>query len=180
MSDENLSISKDKETPNNVEVEVKVPEVIRTVEWVEETGSKLAILMQKIVSLVSHEKWKVRLALLKWAEVILTQCTRLYFLIIRLVLYSTCFHHKIYKIFSSLGKHIQIPLEVAITLNLDEYSEVSSESQNILQCFSHLLKKLEKKDLKAKLEDSIYLLCTKLPRIFRVFGKIILLTFLTN
>lgn len=50
--------------------------VSKTETWLSETASKLDILITKIVTMVTSRSWRVRLALVRFAETLITRTKR--------------------------------------------------------------------------------------------------------
>ena len=44
--------------------------------WIESTAAKVNILLKRLGSLSNHDSWKVRIALIKLAESVLTKCQK--------------------------------------------------------------------------------------------------------
>ena len=44
--------------------------------WVKGTAEKLSVLVQKIKTVASHANWRVRLAMVEWAQEMLIHCSR--------------------------------------------------------------------------------------------------------
>ncbi|XP_030842988.1 TELO2-interacting protein 1 homolog isoform X2 [Strongylocentrotus purpuratus] len=117
--------------------------VSKTETWLTGTASKLDILIAKIVTMVTSRSWRVRLALVRFAET----------LILRTKSSMSC----------SMGK----VLEVLVSLAQDRYDQVSSPSQAILRSMAKESLTVESRMLSELLEDNLHKLVTVLPRIIR-------------
>ncbi|XP_041479499.1 TELO2-interacting protein 1 homolog isoform X2 [Lytechinus variegatus] len=142
MDDRFLPLDKDERTEDVLNDQSLL--VTKTQDWISQTTSKLDILISKIVTMVTSRSWRVRLALVKFAETIIIQSKRS----------MSC----------SLGKL----LEVLVMLAQDPYDEVSIPSQVILRSLAKESWSDESKMLCELLEDNLHLLITQLPRIIRI------------
>ena len=78
----------------------------KTSVWYKETDKKLNILVQQMVSLISHDNWKVRLAMVAWGHSLLTHCQE------------------------NLPECLPSLLEVLVTLSHDSYPQVAHSAGN--------------------------------------------------
>lgn len=117
--------------------------VTRDPEWIKNTSDKLAILVRQVGSIKQHSSWRVRLALLDWAHTLLTNCN------------------------NSMSSSVPILLEVLVILSCDEYSKISSKSDQALKEFQEQSGKRHSRPLTEILEENLLSMATTLPRQFR-------------
>ncbi|CAH1773622.1 unnamed protein product [Owenia fusiformis] len=118
--------------------------VTRCKRWSEDTAHKLNILVQNIATLVGHSSWKVRMALVDWAEALITKCNK------------------------SMEASIPHLLQVLVGLVGDDYPNVASKATQALQQFSNAhMANNQSKSLVEILEENLHALATSLPRVIR-------------
>nr|XP_006819759.1 PREDICTED: TELO2-interacting protein 1 homolog [Saccoglossus kowalevskii] len=117
--------------------------IVRNEEWVKNTSKKLNILINKIVILRTHISWKVRIAMVEFAERLLLNCTR------------------------SLSDSVSSQLEILVGLVGDDYAQVSTASQQALDRYSRSHLQTNSKTLVEILEENLHTLMTSLPRLIR-------------
>ncbi|XP_077998436.1 TELO2-interacting protein 1 homolog isoform X2 [Glandiceps talaboti] len=137
-NDNSQTKSDSKSTESGRELRVR-----RTTDWVKNTGQKLNILISKMVILRSNSSWKIRLAMMEFAESLLLHCTR------------------------SLSDSVSSLLEVLVGLVGDEYPQVAMATQTALEKFSASHLHEESKTLVEILEENLHNLMTSLPRLMR-------------
>lgn len=94
--------------PGCVEEPEKSLLVERTNTWYKETDQKLSVLVHRMVSLVSHDKWKVRLAMAVWCHTLLVRCS------------------------GNLPVCLPSLLEVLVTLSHDSYTHVANTASSAM------------------------------------------------
>ncbi|XP_041375233.1 TELO2-interacting protein 1 homolog [Gigantopelta aegis] len=131
--------------PDAVDERIKGLVVERTEEWVKSTTSKLVILVKQIATLKTHSNWRVRMALVKWAEMLLKSCSR------------------------SMSESVSVFLEVLVCLLIDEYDSVSTQCRRVLTQYNKTCEdSSEARPLTEILEENLYALTTSLPRQIRM------------
>ncbi|XP_064639094.1 TELO2-interacting protein 1 homolog isoform X2 [Lineus longissimus] len=115
----------------------------RSPDWAQATADKLDILIGRIVTLTSHANWKVRLAMVNWAEQLLNECQR------------------------TLKGSIPKLLEVIVGLTTDDYPNVCKRSEKVLEEYRSHQTRVGVKSLVELLEENLYTLATTLPRLIR-------------
>lgn len=118
-------------------------EVKKDKEWFSNTSSKLKLLLERVSSLAGHPSWKVRLALLRFSEVLLKNCCR------------------------SLEKCVPCLVEIVVGFFSDEYKQVSGRSKEIMHELSMLLTNHDQAWLNQIVEENLYTLFSSLPRQIR-------------
>lgn len=108
-------IEHDTLSQNQEPKEEKSLEVKKDKEWYSNTAAKLKILIERISSLAGHSSWKVRLALLEFADVLLKNCSM------------------------SLETCVPCLIEIVIGMSCDEYVEVSQKSKMIISELNELM-----------------------------------------
>ena len=106
---------KPKEGQNKEQMAEKSLEVKMDKEWYSNTSAKLKILIERVSSVAGHSSWKVRLALLEFAETLLKNCS------------------------VSLESCVPCLVEVVIGMSSDEYAQVSQKSKIIISELNELL-----------------------------------------
>ncbi|XP_007474428.2 TELO2-interacting protein 1 homolog isoform X1 [Monodelphis domestica] len=142
MADEQLEkIPKDKKKPS---VECRVAELMvhREANWVKNTGSKLATLIEKIVEFVSvHPHWKARMELIELVQDLLLKCRQ--------------------SLLNSVG-HL---LKALVGLVNDENADVQSRCNKVLKTFADQRIVVESRALADILSENLHSLATALPRL---------------
>ncbi|XP_041060297.1 TELO2-interacting protein 1 homolog isoform X2 [Carcharodon carcharias] len=126
--------------------ESKLAELVicRKPEWVNNTASKLDILLQKLCSCAAgNSHWKVRLELVELVYDLLSYCNK------------------------SLKQSIGHLLEVLVGLVGDERPEVQTRCSQVLKNISELCVMCENKDFTDVLSENLHTLTTALPRLMR-------------
>ncbi|XP_048249152.1 TELO2-interacting protein 1 homolog isoform X1 [Haliotis rufescens] len=119
--------------------------VRRLPEWVKVTASKMLVLVRQMASLTSHPNWRVRNALVDWADRLLHRCTK------------------------SLSESGPVFLEVLVGMIGDEYSAVADRSRRVLETYKTRQTSTENaQPLTAVLEENLHILVLSLPRQIRV------------
>ncbi|XP_071491313.1 TELO2-interacting protein 1 homolog [Diadema antillarum] len=111
--------------------------------WVRDSAAKLDMLIDKIVAMVTSRSWKVRMALVSFAE--------------RLIMRTK----------SSMACSMSKLLEVLVNLTQDSYDQIASKSLTILRSLAKQPLTAESRLLSELLEDGMHRLVTTLPRIIR-------------
>lgn len=122
---------------------LNVPNIKRNEDWIKTTSENLKILIKKLVCLVCHSHWKVRLALVEFSECLLLKCT------------------------SSLQNCISSILEILLILSVDDYSEVLDKSNAVLKEFTKYNINKNNRNILDILEDDLHNLVIRLPRIMK-------------
>ena len=93
----------------------KCLEVQKDKEWFSNTSSNLRLLIDRVITLGRHPIWKVRMALLRFCEVLLKNC------------------------YKSLQKCVPSLLETVLGFFSDEYSQISRRSKMVMDDLNMLL-----------------------------------------
>ena len=109
-SEENANESQSKEQKAERSLQVKMDK-----EWYSNTSAKLKILIERVSSVAAHPSWKVRLALLEFADILLKNCS------------------------VSIESCVPCLLEIVIGMSSDEYTQVSQKSKIIISELNELL-----------------------------------------
>jgi hypothetical protein len=133
--------SKRESSSTNNDGEVKPLHVCQDASWWSNTDSHIEKLLKRLLSLVNHDQWKVRLALGHSVAAILYNCSK------------------------GLPNGCGPALETLITLSHDEYMNVSSFVTHTLSSLSE--KMCFNSSLAYQSEEKLYSLCSSLPRLIR-------------
>ncbi|KAL5015266.1 hypothetical protein ScPMuIL_009536 [Solemya velum] len=130
---------------HNVTVSEKLQELIvrRTSSWVDQTSSKLSVIITHISTIRGHSKWKVRACLVEWASCLLNNCSK------------------------SLKGSVPTILEILVGLVNDEYPRVASKSRDVVEQFSSTSTGANQRPLVEILEENLHGLSLSLPRFVR-------------
>jgi hypothetical protein len=112
--------------------------------WWKETASKLKELIDHMLSIGTHSKWKLRLSVCQFAQVLLHKCNR------------------------SLENCVPQLVDVLVAHLNDDYKAVSKLSQQALDSFSVTLVAQGSGSLISMFEENIHSLVTRLPRVIRM------------
>uniref|UniRef100_A0AAV2LWN5 TELO2-interacting protein 1 homolog n=1 Tax=Knipowitschia caucasica TaxID=637954 RepID=A0AAV2LWN5_KNICA len=153
MEDSQLHCSDPEEKPAPELGRVGQLLVLRTEEWVKSTADRLRVLLKKIISCTSaHQHWRVRLALVELADLLLRACGR------------------------SLAECVGSLLDALVGVVNDEEPRVRERCEVILREISQRSQQTTVRDDGSKslsktftdvLSENLHSLCTSLPRLMR-------------
>ncbi|XP_058792032.1 TELO2-interacting protein 1 homolog [Phymastichus coffea] len=120
----------------------------RTPEWYSAVSHKFKVIFIELDNITKHSHFKVRLELVQGVTVILLSCS------------------------SNMKSCFQVLLEILITLSEDENSEVANTAnKSLTEIQNKCLQHSSMKSVIEILEENLYNLLTKLPRIIRTSGE---------
>ncbi|KAK6177026.1 hypothetical protein SNE40_015216 [Patella caerulea] len=144
MSDEAADITETKNgslKTNEVDEKIRGLMIKRNKDWLTSTSSKLLILIKQITTVKTHSNWRVRLALVEWADLLLKKCCK------------------------SMKECVPALLEVLVGLIGDDYKNIKTKSLESLNGFKQKQKDVcETRALQEILSDNLHSLTTSLPR----------------
>ncbi|KAI8488336.1 TEL2-interacting protein 1 [Branchiostoma belcheri] len=145
MSDSSLGDNESQQSLKSHDTDVserlRSLQVRRTEEWCSSTAEKLKVLVQRIAGVVTHPNWRVRLALVEFAERLLMNCTK------------------------SLACCTSPLLQVLVSQVGDDYPQVADRCRQVLGRYSEA--HLGSQPLVEILEENLHSLATSLPRLMR-------------
>ncbi|XP_078696287.1 TELO2-interacting protein 1 homolog [Branchiostoma floridae x Branchiostoma belcheri] len=145
MSDSSLGDNESQQSLKSHDTDVserlRSLQVRRTEEWCSSTAEKLKVLVQRIAGVVTHPNWRVRLALVEFAERLLMNCTK------------------------SLERCTSPLLQMLVSQVGDDYPQVTDRCRQVLGRYSEA--HLGSRSLVEILEENLHSLATSLPRLMR-------------
>ncbi|ESO83680.1 hypothetical protein LOTGIDRAFT_169160 [Lottia gigantea] len=141
QDDNNITVK----THSRVNEKIKELMIKRNIEWFESTTSKLVILLKELVTIRTNSNWRVRMALVESADLLLKKCNR------------------------TMSKTVPILLDVLVGYIGDDYTNIRNKALATLDQFKQRQTDvLDSRALQEILAENLHNLTTALPRQIRM------------